>query len=111
MVAVVASLSVAVAPMDAGNQRWLLLLQPMGPVVAWPVKAVVAVLAAAETSMWHLGPPVLEGETDHVSCWSPCKRLPKIAKTAACASTSARSRTSDHCTTSKCISSYVTLMH
>ena len=81
-----------------------------GPVVAWPVEAVVAVLAAAETSMWHLELLVSEGETD--TCWSPCKGLPKIAKTATCASTaSAKSRTSDHCTTLKCISSYVTLMH
>ena len=111
MVAVAASLLVAVAPMvvvasTLGTAVPTVAVVasetavPMGPVVAWPVGAVVAVLAVVETSMWHLGPPVSEGETD--TCGGPCKGLPKIAKTVACASTaSARSRTSGHCTSSK----------
>ena len=112
LMAVVASLLAAVgtaAPMVAVVASETAV--PMEAVAAWPVEAVGAVLAAVETSMWHLGPPVSEGETD--TCWGVLiKGSPKIAKTVACASTaSARSRTSGHCTSPKCISSYVTLMH
>ena len=87
MVAVVASLLAAVAPMVAvasllGTAAPMVAvvasetavpIEAVEAVVAWPVEAVGAVLAAVETSMWHLCPPVSEGETD--TCWGPHKRI------------------------------------